>query len=175
MYESPAMWQSPQLDFQEIRPEQEANAAADFLSRNTWPFHARTTLTLDEARKVRLGPPSEVRTFWIHENDSPVGIVRAFDLEDADIGSVAFDLRIADAYRGRGIGRAAIGWLVEKLFADYPLLHRIEASTRVDNHAMRRALEFNGFVLEGQLRQTWRSEDGTRYDAALYGSLRSDE
>ncbi|QIF04817.1 GNAT family N-acetyltransferase [Roseimicrobium sp. ORNL1] len=168
------MWQSPQLEFREIDPEQEANATAGFLSRNTWPFHARTRLTLDEARKVRLGPPGEVRTFWIHENDSPAGIVRAFDLEDADVGSVAFDLRIADACRGRGIGRAAIGWLAEWLFAEYPLLHRIEASTRVDNHAMRRALECNGFVLEGQLRQTWRSEDGKRHDTALYGRLRSD-
>jgi RimJ/RimL family protein N-acetyltransferase len=168
------MWQAPHLEFREVDSEQEANAVADFLSRNIWPFHARTTLTLDEARKVRLGPPSEVRTFWIHENDSSVGIVRAFDLEDADVGSVAFDLRIADACRGRGIGRTATGWLIEKLFADYPTLHRIEANTRFDNHAMRRALEFNGFVLEGQLRQTWRSEDGKRHDTALYGRLRSD-
>jgi RimJ/RimL family protein N-acetyltransferase len=172
---NPAMWQSPQLQFREIDPAREADVVADFLSRNTWPFHARTTLTLDEARRIRLGPSSEVRSFWIHENESPVGVVRTFDLEDTDIGSVAFDLRIADGHRGRGIGRAAIGWLVEKLFTDYPLLHRIEASTRIDNHAMRRALEFSAFVLEGQLRQTWRSEDGTRHDTALYGRLRTDK
>lgn len=147
---------------------------ADFLSRHTWPFHGRATLTFDEARQIKLGPSAEVRAFWICENDSPVGVVRVFDLADADEGSVAFDLRIAGECRGRGIGRAAIGWLINMLFAEYPLLHRIEASTRFDNHAMRRALEFNSFVLEGRLRQTWRCEEGIRHDTALYGRLRSD-
>ncbi len=65
---------------------------------------------------------------------------------------------------GCGIGRAAIGWLVATLFADHPLLHRIQANTRFDNDAMRRALESNKFVLEGRLRQTWRSADWSRYD-----------
>jgi RimJ/RimL family protein N-acetyltransferase len=61
------------------------------------------------------------------------------------------------------------------LFADYPSLHRSEAATRIDNHAMRRALESNKFALEGQLRQTWRSEGGVRHDTALYGRLRTDD
>ena len=127
-----------------------------------------------KARQIKLGPPVEVRSFWINENGVPAGLVRAFDLEDALEGSVLFDLRIATECRGRGIGRAAIGWLVAKLFVDYPLLHRIQANTRFDNDAMRRALEFNKFVLEGRLRQTSRSADGSRYDTALYGRLRSD-
>jgi RimJ/RimL family protein N-acetyltransferase len=115
-----------------------------------------------------------VRCFWINEDGRAVGIVRAFDLEDADQGSVRFDLRIGDECRGRGIGRTAIGWLVQMLFAAYPLLNRIEADTRIDNHAMRRALEFNHFVLEGRLRQTWPGQDGARHDTALYGCLRTD-
>lgn len=123
---------------------------------------------------MRLGPSDQVRAFWIKENQSLAGIVRVFDLEDADEGSVLFDLRIAEECRGRGIGRAAVAQLVEMLFAEYPSLHRIEATTRFDNHAMRRVLESNQFVLEGQLRETWRSEDGTRHDTALYGRLRSD-
>jgi RimJ/RimL family protein N-acetyltransferase len=100
--------------------------------------------------------------------------VRVFDLEDADEGSVLFDLRIATEFRGRGLGRATVAWIVKMLFAEYPSLHRIEAATRFDNHAMRRVLEANHFVLEGRPRQTWRSDSGVRYDTALYGRLRSD-
>ena len=164
----------PQLAFTEVHFERDAEAAATFLSQNTWPFHASSTLTIDEARQVRLSPPDQVRAFWISENSAPVGIIRAFDLEHAGTGSVLFDLRIAGQHRGRGIGRAAVAWIVDRLFADYPSLHRIEAATRIDNQAMRRALESNQFRLEGQLRQTWSSDHGTRYDTALYGRLRTD-
>jgi RimJ/RimL family protein N-acetyltransferase len=164
---------SPQLVFVEIDYVREAEAVAAFLSRHAWPFHARSTLTMEEARLVKLGPSGQVRSFWITENQSPVGVVRVLDLEDAEIGSVLFDLRIADECRGRGIGRAAVAWVVDMLFAEYPSLHRIEATTRVDNHAMRRVLEANKFVLEGRLRETWRSEDGSRHDTAIYGRLRS--
>jgi RimJ/RimL family protein N-acetyltransferase len=168
------MLRSSPLIFLEIDPTREADAVASFLSQHTWPYHARTTLSLDEAREIKLGPPSDVRSFWINEDDSPVGVVRAFDLNDADDGSVLFDLRIASDCRGRGIGRATIAWVVDMLFTEYPSLHRIQANTRFDNNAMRRALEFNKFVLEGRLRETWPSDDGFRYDTALYGRLRND-
>lgn len=164
----------PPLVFTEICPERDGEGVAVFLSRHTWPFHARRTLTLELAREVRLGPAREVRAFWISEHGSSVGIVRIMDLEDSDTGSVMFDLRLAGESRGRGIGRAALAWLVSWLFAEYPVLFRIEAGTRIDNHAMRRVLELNHFVLEGQLRQTWRSEEGIRHDTALYGRLRHD-
>jgi RimJ/RimL family protein N-acetyltransferase len=166
---------SHRLIFVEIDPERDAEAVAAFLSRHSWPFHARSTLSLEESRQVKLGPSDEVRSFWIKEDKSTVGMVRVFDLEDAHDGSVLFDLRIAGECRGRGIGRATVAWLVDMLFAEYPSLHRIEATTRFDNYAMRRALESNKFILEGCLRQTWRSESGARYDTALYGRLRSDD
>ena len=169
----PVMSESLPLVFVEIDPELDSEVVAVFLSQHAWPFHARSSLTMDDARQVKLGPSDQVRSFWVQENQSPAGIVRVFDLEDADEGSVLFDLRIAEECRGRGIGRATVAWLVEMLFAEYPSLRRIEATTRIDNHAMRRALESNQFVLEGRLRQTWRSEGGVRYDTALYGRLRS--
>lgn len=165
---------SPSLEFAEIDPQGDAEAAAGFLSRHNWPFHGRSTLTMDQARQIKLGPSDQVRAFWIKEHGSAAGIVRIFDLEDYDQGSVMFDLRLAGDCRGPGIGRAAVAWVVDWLFAEYPTLFRIEAATRVDNHAMRRVLELNHFVQEGQLRQTWRSEDGSRHDTALYGRLRDD-
>lgn len=148
---SSLMLSSSPLEFVEIDPERDGEAVARFLSLHTWPFHARSTLTPDLARQVKLGPSNEVRAFWIREHGLPAGIVRVFDLEDHDQGSVVFDLRLAGECRGRGIGRAAVAWLVQWLFAEYPSLFRIEAATRLDNHAMRRVLEFNKFALEGRL------------------------
>jgi RimJ/RimL family protein N-acetyltransferase len=165
---------SPELTFVEIDASREAESVATFLSRHTWPFHAKPSLTLTQALEVKLGPPDQVRSFWVYEGHSSVGLIRAFDLEDAEWGSVVFDLRIASGHRGRGIGRATVRWLVETLFAEYPCLHRIEANTRFDNHAMRRVLEINNFVLEGIVRETWRSEDGSRRDTTIYGRLRTD-
>lgn len=164
----------PSLAFTEINPALEGERVAEFLSNESWPFHYRARLTLAEARAISLGPPHQTRAFWIGEGNSRVGLVRALDLDDADEGSVLFDLRVAGACRGRGIGGAAIAWLVEFLFTAYPNLHRIQANTRIDNDAMRRALEANHFALEGRLRQTWRSHDGSVHDTALYGRLRGD-
>ncbi len=76
-----------QLVFAEIDPAQDAEAVAAFLSRHHWPFHARSTLSMDEARQIELGPSEQVRSFWIKENRSRVGLVRVFDLEDADDGA----------------------------------------------------------------------------------------
>jgi RimJ/RimL family protein N-acetyltransferase len=163
-----------EFSFSEVDPAAEADAAAAFLSAHTWPFHARPALTLDEARQIELGPPDRVRAFWIYEDQGPAGLIRVFDLEHAEHGSVLLDLRLAESSRGRGLGRAVVAWIVDRLFTDYPLLHRIEATTRIDNLAMRRVLEVNRFALEGCLRETWRSHDGTRHDTALYGRLRTD-
>ena len=165
---------APAVDFEEIDPARDADAVAAFLSSHPWPFHVRPTLTPDEAREVALGPADEVRAFWVLEHGMRAGLLRALDLDDADDGSVGVDLRLAPQARGRGLGRAAVARLVTTLFDAYPALQRIEATTRADNHAMRRALERNAFVLEGLLRQTWPDAGGTRHDTALYGRLRSD-
>jgi RimJ/RimL family protein N-acetyltransferase len=162
---------SLRLAFEEVGSTE---TAAVFLSSHRWPFHGRSVLTLEQARQVKLAPAESARAFWIRDQGRPVGLLRIFDLEDAEHGSVQFDLRIAEDARGRGVGSATVAWLIQMLFAEYPRLHRIEAATRFDNVAMRRVLERNHFALEGQLRETWRSEDGRRYDTALYGRLRSD-
>jgi RimJ/RimL family protein N-acetyltransferase len=162
------------LHFPEIDETTESADVADFLVAHVWPYHSQTRLSLAAASTVALGPVDQVRAFWITENGNIIGLIRLLDLDDVEDGSAQFDLRIAEQSRGRGVGKLAVYWLTHKLFGDYPLLHRIEATTRFDNLAMRQTLEGNKYQLEGRLRETWPSDDGTRYDTALYGRLRSD-
>lgn len=160
--------------YRPIDPSRDGTAVVEFLTGEEWPFHGHSRLTAEQAGRIRLGPPEEVRAYWILEHGSPVGFVRLFDLEDADDGSVQFDLRIAASHRGRGFGRQAVAWLTRTLFEHFPALHRIEAATRWDNLGMRSVLEHNHYRLEGCLRETWRCDDGSRLDTALYGRLRTD-
>lgn len=162
------------LHFREVNVATESAEVASFLASHAWPYHSRTRLSLAAASGVPLGPVDEVRTLWITQNGKRIGLVRLLDLDDVVDGSVQFDLRIGEEFRGRGVGRLTVSWLTDKLFRDYPSLHRIEATTRFDNLAMRRALEANNYQLEGRLRETWLSADGVRHDTALYGRLRSD-
>ena len=58
------------------------------------------------------------------------------------------------------------------LFVEYPVLHRIEATTRSDNAAMIAILERCGYHREGVLREAWKGRDGSRHDTMIYGLLR---
>ena len=71
--------------------------------------------------------------------------------------------------RGQGIGRRAVEWLTEYLFETWPILDRIEATTRQDNLAMRKALIRNHYAKEGHYRKAW---DG--HDTIQYAILRED-
>jgi len=93
---------------------------------------------------------------------------------DLDDGTPLLDLRIASAYRGRGIGTAALGWLIAYLFDLLPGINRIEGMTRVDNTAMRAVFRANGFAKEAHYRQAWPDPDGGLHDTVGYGILRQD-
>ena len=54
------MPQSIALAVTEIDPLRDAEAVAAFLSANTWPFHARSKLTIDEARLTHLAYAPEI-------------------------------------------------------------------------------------------------------------------
>jgi RimJ/RimL family protein N-acetyltransferase len=116
----------------------------------------------------------DVASHWIQEDGTTVGLVRHLDLGDIGAGAPLFDLRIAGARRGRGIGSLATRWTVDHLFTDHPELHRIEANTRHDNAAMQRVLSREGFTFEGRLRDSWRSDQGQWFDTMIYGILRAE-
>jgi RimJ/RimL family protein N-acetyltransferase len=90
-------------------------------------------------------------------------------------GSSALEIGISlhRATWGRGHGTRAQRMLADYLFATTPV-HRLQASTDVDNHAERRALERAGFRREGVLRGAqWRG--GAYRDLVLFSHLRTDD
>ena len=149
----------------------EAGEIVAFLTSSDWPFHSAARLSVAEAEAISIANAS-TRSFWIRDAQTVVGLIRLLDLDDVDDGSPLFDLRIATGHRGRGVGTAAVKWLSDHLFVEYPLLHRIEATTRSDNAAMITVLERCGYHREGLLREAWKSRDGARHDTMLYGLLR---
>jgi RimJ/RimL family protein N-acetyltransferase len=75
--------------------------------------------------------------------------------------------------RGRGIGREAVALLSSHLFEHEGGI-RVQATTDVDNEAMRRSLEALGFWFEGVLRGFMPVPDGPPRDYAIYGLTRED-
>jgi RimJ/RimL family protein N-acetyltransferase len=73
--------------------------------------------------------------------------------------------------RGKGYGREAVRVFTEHLHeSGWP---RVQASTDVDNHAMRRVLELCGYGYEGVLRSFAPDGSGERRDYAMYASTRT--
>ncbi|WJY27147.1 GNAT family N-acetyltransferase [Sporosarcina trichiuri] len=147
-----------------------------FLTTNTWPFHATRNSGRQLIEKaIREGgyESDEVKTFWlVNDQGEKVGLAKIHDMQD-DIP--LFDLRIADQYRGRGYGAAALRLITDYVFGLPEWKIRLEGHTRSDNLAMRKTFERAGFVKEGHLRQAWFSPEEDRYyDAITYGITRED-
>lgn len=146
----------------------DADALTHFLTANEWPFHVRQKLGPDDVRD-RLEKGDFDDAFWIVDGGAKVGLVRLMDVDD---GTPLFDLRIAGAARGRGVGEAAVRWLTEHVFTHHAT-NRIEGTTRQDNHAMRRVFAKAGYVKEAHYREAWPAHDGP-HDSVGYAILRRD-
>jgi RimJ/RimL family protein N-acetyltransferase len=148
---------------------------AAFLASEEWPFHGNPRPDEDTARRWALeerrfsGPGA--RAFWIVESGERVGVAALQELEDL---TPVFDLRLAAAARGRGLGRRAVGLLAARLFEETDR-NRLEAHVRADNAAMRRCLEAAGaWVQEAHHREAWPDAAGVMHDCVTYGLLRRD-
>ncbi len=75
--------------------------------------------------------------------------------------------------RGRGLGSEAVRLITEHLFAETDA-GRVQASTGLENHGMRRVLEKLGFREEGVMRGFMANDAGGRDDYVLYGVTRED-
>lgn len=78
-----------------------------------------------------------------------------------------------EADRGRGVGREAVRLLTAHLFVREGA-HRVQATTDVENAAMRRVLERCGFAFEGVLRSFMPIADGPALDYAMYAITADD-
>ena len=87
-------------------------------------------------------------------------------------GVVEIGISLLPAYRGRGLGTAAVELITGRLFRD-ERAERVQASTDVANAAMRRVLEKLGFVEEGVMR-SFMPSGGGRADYVLYGVTKSE-
>lgn len=168
------MLPSPMVSLLDVRDD-ELEQLAVFLASDEWPFHGNPRPDEDTARRQVLeerrftGPGA--RAWWIVEDGERVGVVALQELEDP---TPVFDLRLAAAARGRGLGRRAVALLAERLFTetDKP---RLEAHVRADNEAMRRCLAAAGpWVQEAHHRQAWPDAAGVMHDCVTYGLLRRD-
>ncbi len=168
-----AAWEAGRMDlqFKPLDLPADEPAVVEFLSTNEWPFHAEPHLSSDTAAQVRV-ESDDITSFWICEGVTTVGLLRIMDLDDLEAGSPLFDLRVAEAHRGRRIGRRSVTWLTDYLFTTYPALHRIEATTRDDNVAMQSVFAHCGYRLEGRFVEAWTNADGSRSDALSYAILR---
>jgi RimJ/RimL family protein N-acetyltransferase len=159
------------------RPATEADRdeLARFLSAHQWPFHARARLSLAEAAEVVAGwdlDGGSTRAWWLERDGQVVGLLRVDDLGSS--WDPSWDLRIAEAHRGAGIGTATVRWLSGQIFGNWPGVRRIEAQTRCDNRAMRTVLRRCGYVKEAHYRLGWPAQDGVIRDGIGYALLRQD-
>lgn len=154
---------------------EEAGELADFFLGNLWPFHGGTVPERDVIfKRVEDGVywSDKQQAFWMLDDAGQrVGFIHLRDLGE---GAPLFDLRIAEPYRGCGLGTDALRWLTSYIFENFQRIHRIEGYTRHDNIAMRRTFGKAGYVKEAYHRNGWGSSTGTRYNAVGYCMLRDD-
>lgn len=126
-----------------------------------------------ELRRRRLAL-SGTRTAWeilfaVESDGRLIGDIQARSSDQAmppGVWEVGIDLWV-ETDRGRGIGSEAVVLLTSHLFAQEGA-HRVQATTDIDNAAMRRSLEKCGFSFEGVLRGFMPTADGVARDYAMY-------
>jgi len=159
----------------------EKDRLINFLSSGYWQFHSIPKISIDKLEKqfnAGYFNGEGNRTFLIKDKneDIIIGVMRLFDLGSGveDDETPLFDIKIKEEFRGKGIGKQALRWLTDLVFTNYPNKLRFEATTRVDNIAMRKVFEYCGFVKEAHYRKAWPDAEGNRYDCTGYAILRSD-
>jgi RimJ/RimL family protein N-acetyltransferase len=164
--------------FTEIDPRTDADEIVAFLTGNSFPFHGRTSYTPAQARESVAGGrfrSDDHLGFWIDVDGQRVGLAILDDLEDvAGGGNPVFDLRLADRFRGRGLGVPILKELTALVFDRFPQVIRFEGQTREDNIAMRTVMLRAGFVKEAHYRDGWPVAGGEPKASVAYAILRRD-
>ena len=78
----------PSLHFQMIRVPDDAEALADWLFSEVWPYHSPSSLSREQTvQRILEGAfsGSNQRTFWITYQGERAGLVKLFDLDDISV------------------------------------------------------------------------------------------
>lgn len=145
-----------------------------FLTSHRFPFHVRDGHTEESARKaVDSGRfwSKDSRGYWIFDGALRIGMVVLDDLGD---DTPMFDLRLAEEFRGRGLGQEVLKALCTLVFKQFPETLRFEGQTREDNIAMRKTFLRAGFLKEAHYRLSWPTAAGPRVASVAYAILRQD-
>ena len=168
----------PVVTFTELDPAADVELLINFLATNGFPFHRSPRLTPEQARDSVLGGrfwSDDCVSFWVDADDRRIGIAVIDDLTDlASGGSPMFDLRFAEADRGRGLGVPVLRSLTELVFVRWPELARFEGQTREDNLAMRATFRGAGWVKEAFYRDGWPIDGAGHVSSIGYAVLRRD-
>lgn len=157
-----------------VNSEADVRDAVAFLTANSFPFHVRQRHTQDSARDVVAGGrfwSDESRGYWIEDGSRRIGLVV---LDDLDEDTPMFDLRLAEEFRGRGLGVQVLTALCTLVFGQFPEPVRFEGQTREDNIAMRKTFLRAGFLKEAHYRLGWPTAEGPRVASVAYAILRQD-
>jgi RimJ/RimL family protein N-acetyltransferase/quinol monooxygenase YgiN len=151
------------------------DALIAFLTGNAFPFHVRERPTAAQvAADIDAGRWGDERTeaFWIDDDErGRLGLVR---LEDLDDPTAMIDLRLAERWRGRGMGAGVLTLVAEHAFRVHAGVVRVEGHTREDNIAMRRTFEKSGWAREGWFRDGWPVVGAAPMASVAYAVLRRD-
>jgi RimJ/RimL family protein N-acetyltransferase len=162
--------------FRPYDPGSDEPALIELVCSETWPHRAVDSLTPEAMRtEIERAPyhGDGVLTVMIELDGELVGFVRAEGL-GRDREDPQLDFRLRERVRGRGIGLAALRHITAEVFERHPTTVRIEAQTRGDNVAMRKALARGGYLQEAVYRQAWPGTEGRMHDAVGYAILRGD-
>lgn len=128
----------------------------------------------------------DVAREWIElcQNDTPPYANFCITVDDEPIGAMGFDILpdvhrvvaragywVAEPFWGQGIATEAFALLRDYTFANYPDIHRIEATVFEWNPASMRVLEKCGFKREARMRKAV-IKDGEIIDQLLFARLR---
>ncbi|QGN35372.1 GNAT family N-acetyltransferase [Microlunatus sp. Gsoil 973] len=166
------------ITFAQVDPGPDADRIVGFLIGNEFPYHGRTSWSEEQARQSitdgRFGSDDHLG-FWIDVDRRQVGLVVLDDLGDIKAGgNPVFDLRLAEEFRGRGLGTPILRQVTALAFDRFPTTNRLEGQTREDNIAMRKVMLRSGFVKEAHYRDAWPIEGGGPMASVAYAILRRD-
>lgn len=151
------------------------DALVKFMTGHEFPFHMRPRPRAEDIETaISEGDyrDEDNDSFWIdHSEFGRVGFDRLEDLSDP---TPLFDLRLAESFRGRGLGTQVLRELTDHVFSTMSRVNRFEGQTREDNLPMRKTFLRCGWIKEAHYREAWPVEGGAPVASVGYGITRHD-